>query len=509
MKSDYTSNYIKNSLFQILATGIGFLSLFIVVPFLSENKVLYGIYSVCISLSIFFNYADFGFLTACQKYTGEFYAQNDIKEEIRTVGFTSFVLIFFVLIIGVCLLPIAISPHVLINDIKTEDEVVATILILSLILSAPFIAIKRICNVIYSCRIEQYKYQMYTLVGHLIKLMSVLVFFTGNRYMLVEYFIFIQIVDVLITVLLVMYIFRHYDYNYELFLLSFRFDKRIWLLVRDLVGASIFTTISWILYYEMDLMVLAKISTPENLALYSAAFTFLTLVRNYFSVIYSSFSPRYNHYVGLNDSSALRNFYIKNIVVLLPIVLFPLIIFIIAGYPLIISWVGKGYEETVLIAKVLVAGNILAFLSYPSTQYIIATNRIKDLILSSALMPFVFYGGIVCTFSFLGILSFALFKSVAQILSAIYRGTVCLINMEINFSGLLIKITKDYILPIFLLIILSFLIINYMVAVKAAVNLIYNLVLSGVVFGVIIGITLLSSYDFRSYMLTIYNRIKK
>ena len=509
MKSDYTSNYIKNSLFQILATGIGFLSLFIVVPFLSENKVLYGIYSVCISLSIFFNYADFGFITACQKYTGEFYAQNDIKEEIRTVGFTSFVLILFVLIIGVCLLPIALFPHILIYDIKSEDEIVATILIISLILSAPFIGAKRICNVIYSCRIEQYKYQMYTLVGHLIKLMSVLVFFTGDRYMLVEYFIFIQVVDVLITVLLIIYIFRHYDYNFRLLLSSFRFDKRIWLLVRDLVGASIFTTISWILYYEMDLIVLAKITTPENLALYSVAFTFLTLVRNYFSVIYSSFSPRFNHYVGLNDSSGLRIFYIKNIVVLLPIVLFPLLLFLIAGYPLIISWVGEGYEETVVIAKILVAGNILAILSYPSTQYIIATNRIKDLILSSALMPFVFYGGIVCTFSFLGILSFALFKSLAQILSAIYRSAICFKKMEINFGRILNKVTRDYFLPSTCLIILSFFIIDYMAAQKTAVNLIYNLGLLGIVFGTVIGITLLTSYDFRLYMVNVFKKIKK
>ena len=88
-KSDYSFNYLKNSFFQILATGIGFLSLFIVVPFLSENKVLYGIYSVCISLTIFFNYADFGFITVCQKYVGEYYAKNDLREEIKIVGFTS------------------------------------------------------------------------------------------------------------------------------------------------------------------------------------------------------------------------------------------------------------------------------------------------------------------------------------------------------------------------------------------------------------------------------------
>lgn len=37
-KSDYSFNYLKNSFFQILATGIGFLSLFIVVPFYLKIK---------------------------------------------------------------------------------------------------------------------------------------------------------------------------------------------------------------------------------------------------------------------------------------------------------------------------------------------------------------------------------------------------------------------------------------------------------------------------------------
>ena len=64
---------------------------------------------------IFFNYADFGFITVCQKYVGEYYAKNDLREEIKIVGFTSFLLILFVVIVGFFLLPIAISPRILID----------------------------------------------------------------------------------------------------------------------------------------------------------------------------------------------------------------------------------------------------------------------------------------------------------------------------------------------------------------------------------------------------------
>ena len=110
--------------------------------------------------------------------------------------------------------------------------------------------------------------------------------------MLVEYFLFIQIVDILTTVLLIVYIFQNYHYEKELLINSFHFDIAIWRLVRGLVGASIFTTISWILYYELDLIVLAKISSPEQLAIYSAAFTFFNACEKLFLSNLFQFLPK-------------------------------------------------------------------------------------------------------------------------------------------------------------------------------------------------------------------------
>lgn len=74
------------------------------------------------------------------------------------------------------MLPIAISPRILIEGIRQSDEGIASMLIFILIFSAPFIAVKRICNVIFSSRIEQYKFQSFSFIGHVIKLLSILVF---------------------------------------------------------------------------------------------------------------------------------------------------------------------------------------------------------------------------------------------------------------------------------------------------------------------------------------------
>lgn len=67
----YTSNYFKIYLLGGLVFVFRFLSMFIVIPFLSGEPSIYSISAICISLSIFLNYADMGFLKATKKYAAE------------------------------------------------------------------------------------------------------------------------------------------------------------------------------------------------------------------------------------------------------------------------------------------------------------------------------------------------------------------------------------------------------------------------------------------------------
>ncbi|MFA4979141.1 MAG: hypothetical protein WC589_16620, partial [Sphingobacterium sp.] len=61
MAGSYTINYIKIYLWQGVSVVLNFLSMFVVIPFLSSNPQLYGVYTICISTSIFLAYADLGF----------------------------------------------------------------------------------------------------------------------------------------------------------------------------------------------------------------------------------------------------------------------------------------------------------------------------------------------------------------------------------------------------------------------------------------------------------------
>lgn len=92
IKDTYWKNYIKIYVSQTISIILGFVSLFIVVPYLSSNTEIYGIYSICISITVFFSYADLGFLSAGNKYASEFYIRNEKKEEIAYIASSHFIL---------------------------------------------------------------------------------------------------------------------------------------------------------------------------------------------------------------------------------------------------------------------------------------------------------------------------------------------------------------------------------------------------------------------------------
>ena len=95
----YTKNYVYTYLWQAIALILHLSSMLIVIPLISEDKFIYGIYSICISTSIFLNYADLGFVSAGIKYAGESFAKKQYEQEIKYYGFSSFVLFILVTLI--------------------------------------------------------------------------------------------------------------------------------------------------------------------------------------------------------------------------------------------------------------------------------------------------------------------------------------------------------------------------------------------------------------------------
>ena len=172
---DYRKKYLSIYVWQTLSITLGFLSLFVVIPYLSSDKILYGIYSVCTSLTIFFSYADLGFISAGIKYAAEYYIRGEKGNEIRIIGFVAFILMLTFLIIAAVILLLGFFPQWLMPDLigNSERWHIASSLLVILALSCPIVIGQRILNMVFSIRVEDYKYQRITIIGSIVKILSV------------------------------------------------------------------------------------------------------------------------------------------------------------------------------------------------------------------------------------------------------------------------------------------------------------------------------------------------
>jgi len=76
------SHYLKIYTWRLLSLISGFLSLIIVIPHLSTQQDLYGIYAFCITFALYLSYSDIGFISAGQKFAAEELAKNNQTEEL-------------------------------------------------------------------------------------------------------------------------------------------------------------------------------------------------------------------------------------------------------------------------------------------------------------------------------------------------------------------------------------------------------------------------------------------
>ena len=109
---------------------VGFISMLVVIPYLTSNPELFGIYSVCLSISLYLSYADTGFLSAGQKFAAEEYAKNNLNEEISITGFLIFILIFMLLPFSIFSVYLASNPETLLGSFSFENRDVARNLLL-------------------------------------------------------------------------------------------------------------------------------------------------------------------------------------------------------------------------------------------------------------------------------------------------------------------------------------------------------------------------------------------
>ena len=418
---DYRKNYLKIYIWQAISVLLGFASLFIVTPYISSNKIIYGIYSVCTSLTIFFSYADLGFLSSGVKYAAEYYIQGRHKEEMRIIGFTFFIMINVFTVLAFGILVMGIFPKMLIPELAagSEQMSIARWLLFTLAASCPILIGQRMLNLIFTIRVEDYKYQRMNIFGNVIRILSVLFFFGGGRYMIVAYYVFYQLVGLAVVVAALLYVCRHYNYGLKDFSSSIRFDRDVLSKVKKLTGASLVMMISSVVYYEFDQVIISNVLGIEAVATYAVALSVLQLVRTFCAIIYSPYTSRYNHMVGLNDYFSLTSFINKMIILFAPIIIAPIIALSLLASPFIISWVGEQYRESGILVSFLVLSFIYNYFREPINQYFVASENNSVLVKFNIITPIIFWLGIIAIMSWGGTRTFAIMKFIAPAFGAI------------------------------------------------------------------------------------------
>ena len=120
MKKDFTKNYLNIYLWRFLFLISSFLSFLLVIPSISKDVELFGIYSFCLSFSIYLSYSDIGFLNAGWKYASKALFENDYDFEAEILGFIFFVLILMCIPFTIGMFIAYLNPANLLNNINVE-----------------------------------------------------------------------------------------------------------------------------------------------------------------------------------------------------------------------------------------------------------------------------------------------------------------------------------------------------------------------------------------------------
>lgn len=478
----YKKKYLLIYFWQSISILLGFFSLFIVIPYLSSDKLLFGIYSVCTSLTIFFSYADLGFISAGVKYAAEYFIKGDKEKEVRMIGFVAFMMMMMFLIVSLIIIVCAVYPRLLIPELQegSTQFFLARWLLATLALSCPVMIGQRVLSMIFTIRVEDYKFQRLSILGSLLKILSIFYFFRTGHYLLLEYYVFFQLVNLLVVIGAFLYV-RNYGYKPGKLFSAIRFDRQIFDKVKKLSGTSLIMVMTTILYYELDQIVIAKFVGIEMVAIYAIALSVMSFVRTFMSLLYSPYSSRYNHYHGVGDMEGLQCFVKKIVVYLSPMVCCPIIILSCMAIPFVESWVGETYASSALLVTFMVISFIPNFLCTPVSAYFMAKEENMRLIKLNVINVLIYWGGIVVTVHWIGIYSFAIFKSVAPIAAAI--GYWIIMKKDFNNSGMpfisLTELFKVLLFPVISALVLCGIASNFMLYEYSKWALLNNLFFMG------------------------------
>lgn len=414
----------------------------IVVPFLSENQEIYGVYSVCISILIFLSYADLGFHIAGAKIAAECYSRGEENNELELLGFVGFILLIVTLAISVFFAYCALNPQVIIGKTSVFNTEIARRLFLIMVCTSPFIAVQKIVQTIFSIRIKDYIWQIINIIGNILKIASVFLFFFGNKYDIVSYFLTIQLIPIVCTFISLIYVKKNFKIRVLSLFKNFKWNKFWFSKTKDLAQAGLASTISWVLFYELDQLVIAQLYGANSVALFAVAFSILNYIRMFLGAFFSPFNSRFAHFYAYKDLESIKSFYIHIIRLSFPIVVIPIVTLFMFSKQFIIAWAGHNYIDSTICLQLFIIINIFAFIIYPSGSLLIVLEKNKLSRKISLFTPILYWLGIL-SLSSLELNSFPIMKLVVFVLQAFIITYIISNSLSLRLKSIFLSLVKE------------------------------------------------------------------
>ena len=272
---------------------------------------------------------------------------------------------------------------------------------------------------------------------------------------------------------------------------------------------------SSVIYYELDQVVISNLIGLEAVAIYAAALSVLQLVRSFNGIVFSPYTSRYNHFVGLNDYDGLTHFVKKMIVLFSTVLIVPILTLSLMAGPFVISWVGEQYMESGILVSFLVLSFIFNFIKDPVNQYLVATEKNRVLVRYSIMTPVLFWVGVFLLITTHNVKAFAIMKFVAPLAMLIAYWLIA--SKDFKSRGCdflsLISVLKTVVPTIIIVFFFSWIFSHWMIEEHTKKALCVNILLMGTSVVLSLGLAIPFNTEIRTevsrYVKSFANRIRK
>ncbi len=354
---------IRGIFVNYLHLFIGFILLLLLTPIILRylGQSGYGIWIIFGSVIGYFSLFNLGMNAAVTKYTAEYRALNKQEALNKLISTTVVAFVFIgVLVILICL---GLMPFISrIFNIQEDLLYVARIAFLIMGLNTALMLLGRVFgNIIYGYqRVDIWKT---FLIIHSITNALFIIVFLRLGFGLIGLAI-ASILSTLILISLYLYFLRRSNYG-----IVIHYKLANIKTLKEIMPYSIrtfFLGLSLQVLYYTDNIVIGIFLGVIMVTPYSIAYKLCFLATYIFSVISTTFFPRFSKLYALGDISGLRDLYLKitkiSIAIMMPIAIF----FIFFGHSFINLWVGEGNFVGRNVFLVLIGMNILHAIGTPT-----------------------------------------------------------------------------------------------------------------------------------------------